>query len=120
MKRPSRFFFLLFPLSLNAQDAVVQADLNAVFITIRSLGVHYKLMIRFANVDVWGPVTGGAQRFIPARRPPEGPCIAIKHIVNFTQRLPSFQSHDKPPQSRMLLLLVGVSRFFVLFYTHRI
>src|SRR5690625_6339698 len=72
-------------------------------------------MIRFANVDVWGPVTGGAQRFIPARRPPEGPCIAIKHIVNFTQRLPSFQCHDKPPQSRTLLPLVGVPLFFPLF-----
>src|SRR5690625_7684839 len=68
-------------------------------------------MIRFANVDAWGPVTVGAQRFIPGRRPPEGPCIAIKHIVNFTQRLPSFQCHDKAPQSRTLLPLMSVPLF---------
>src|SRR5262245_14630914 len=91
-----RTFFLLLPLALDRQDAVVDAHLHVVFAQ-GEVGFDEVLLLGLLHIEGRRPPSEPLGLVHRLQRPSEEPAEARGHLLELTKRIESSQLHVQPP-----------------------
>lgn len=89
----SLFFLLLLTLALNAQHAVLQLDLDVIFLDLRQIGLHDVVGVGFLDVDRRRLV--GKRKWLAGKFPRKAAACVVEdvaqarlHVLEFPEGIP--------------------------------